>query len=132
VLGWRGGDGGSLGEKRSTCPTFRYTAGMATIERERVRMSDFYVDQELAEVVQGLAAELGVSVAELCRSGLRMVVELTSYKAALAARMGTGGVPARLCTVCSMPRRPDPVSDGMAHAQCDTIVARLGEELAGV
>jgi hypothetical protein len=99
------------------------------MDERRARMSDFYVDQELASAVQGLAAELGVSVAALCRSGLRMVVELTAYKAALAARVGTGGVPARLCTVCSMPRRPDPVEDAMAHAQCDTIIGRLAGEL---
>jgi hypothetical protein len=99
---------------------------------ERRRMSDFYVDQKLAEAVQDLAAELGVSVAALCRSGLRLVVELTAYKAALAARMGTGGVSARPCTVCSMPRRPDPAEDTMAHAQCDQIIGHLAGELEAV
>lgn len=88
-------------------------------------MPDYFCDAQLA-------AELGVSVAALCRSSLRLLVRLTAERAALAALEGIGEAPARSCVVCGMPRRPDPIEDSLAHVQCDTIIARLGEELTSV
>lgn len=87
---------------------------------------------DLDQAVTDLAIMLGVSVAELVRCGLGMVLQVAAYRAALAAAARATEPAARRCPVCREPRRPDPVGDAMAHAQCDQMLDKFTKELADV
>jgi hypothetical protein len=90
-----------------------------------------FVPDDLDAAVKDLAIMLGSSTAELIRCGLGMVIQVAAYQAARAARAGAGPQ-ARRCPLCREPRRADPISDVMAHAQCDQLMDRFARELADV
>ena len=87
---------------------------------------------ELDEAITDLATQLGVPVAELIRCGLGWVVRVAAFQAASLARRREGAPPARQRPICRMPRRPDPVGDALAHAQCDQLMQRFAKELSDV